>query len=58
MSQINWLKYGGMALSVAGAVIGIASDAISKKQMTNDLLKSKEVQDLISKAVSEALKGK
>lgn len=58
MSQINWLKYGGMALSVAGAVIGIASDAMSKKQMTNDLLKSKEFQDLINKAVNEHLKAK
>ena len=58
MSQINWLKYGSMALSVAGAVIGIASDAMSKKQMTNDLLKSKEFQDLINKAVNEHLKAK
>lgn len=58
MSQINWLKYGSMALSVAGAVIGIASDAMSKKQMTNDLLKSKEFQDLVNKAVNEHLKAK
>jgi hypothetical protein len=58
MSQINWLKYGGTALSVVGAVIGIASDAIAMKQMTNDLLKSKELQDLINKAVNEHLKTK
>lgn len=58
MSQINWLKIGGIATTILGAGVSIASDMIGKKQMVNDLAKSKEVKDLIDKAVNEALKLK
>lgn len=56
MSQINWLKIGGIATTIIGAGVSIASDMIEKKQMVEDLANSKEVKDLINKAVNEALK--
>lgn len=58
MSQINWLKIGGIATSIIGAGVSIASDMIGKKQLVEDLANSKEVKDLINKAVNEALKQK
>lgn len=53
----NLLKIGGLAVSIVGFGIGIASDYISKKQITNDILNSKDFQDLVSKAVEETLKN-
>lgn len=58
MSQINWLKIGGIATTILGAGVSIASDMIGKKQMAEELVNSKEVKDLIDKAVNEALKLK
>lgn len=58
MSQINWLKIGGIATTIIGAGVSIASDMIGKKQIVEDLANSKEVKDLINKAVNEALKQK
>lgn len=58
MSQINWLKIGGIATTIIGAGVSITSDMIGKKQIVEDLANSKEVKDLINKAVNEALKQK
>lgn len=58
MSQINWLKIGGIATTIIGAGVSITSDIIGKKQIVEDLANSKEVKDLINKAVNEALKQK
>lgn len=58
MSQINWLKIGGIATTIIGAGVSIASDMIGKKQIVEDLANSEEVKDLINKAVNEALKQK
>lgn len=58
MSQINWLKVGGIATTILGAGVSIVSDMIGKKQIVEDLANSKEVKDLINKAVNEALKQK
>lgn len=58
MSQINWLKIGGIATTIIGAGVSIASDMIGKKQVVEDLANSKEVKDLINKAMNEALKQK
>lgn len=58
MSQINWLKIGGIATTIIGAGVSVASDMIGKKQLVEDLANSKEVKDLINKAVNEALKQK
>lgn len=58
MSQINWLKIGGIATTIIGAGVSIASDMIEQKQIAKDVVNSKEVKDLIDKAVNEALKFK
>lgn len=58
MSQKDLLKIGGIATTIIGAGVSIASDMIGKKQMVNDLAKSKEVKNLINNAVKEALKNK
>lgn len=58
MSQINWLKIGGIVTTILGAGVSIASDMIGKKQIVEDLVNSKEVKDWIDRAVNEALKQK
>lgn len=58
MSQINWLKIGGIATSIIGAGVSIASDMIGKKQIAEELVNSKEFKALIDKAVNDALKQK
>lgn len=58
MSQINWLKIGGIATTIVGAGVSIASDMIGKKQIAEELVNSKEVKDLIDEAVNKALKLK
>ena len=57
MSQ-NVLKYLGFALSVGGAVIGMGADWVTKKQLVANMADSKELKDLVNKAVQEALKQK
>jgi hypothetical protein len=57
MSQ-NKIKYLGYALSVAGALIGMGADWITRKQLVANMADSKELKDLIDKAVQEALKAK
>lgn len=58
MLQKDWLKIGGIVTTIIGAGVSIASDMIGKKQIVEDLANSKEVKDLINKAVNEALKQK
>ena len=58
MSQINWLKIGGIVTTILGAGVSIASDMIGKKQRVEYLVNSKEVKDWIDRAVNEALKQK
>ena len=58
MSQINWLKVGAIATTILGAGVSVVSDMIGKKQSVEDLANSKEVKNLINKAVNEALKQK
>lgn len=55
MSQ-NKIKYLGYALSVAGALVGMGTDWITRKQLVANMADSKELKDLIDKAVQEALK--
>lgn len=57
MSQ-NKIKYLGYALSVAGALVGMGADWVSRKQLVANMTDSKELKDLIDKAVQEALKAK
>lgn len=57
MSQ-NKIKYLGYALSVAGALVGMGADWITKKQLVANMADSKELKDLVDKAVQEALKAK
>lgn len=52
----NLLKIGGLAVSIVGFGVSLASDYIGKKQLSNDIINSKEFQDLVSKAVEETLK--
>ena len=58
MSHKDLLKFGGIAITVIGAGVSIVSDMIGKKQMVNDLAKSKEVKKIINNAVKEAIKNK
>ena len=58
MSHKDLLKIGGIAATIVGAGVSIVSDMIGKKQMVNDLAKSKEVKKLINNAVKEAIKNK
>ena len=58
MAQKDLLKIGGIATTIIGAGVSIASEMIEKKQMVNDLAKSKELKNLVDKAVKEALKNK
>ena len=58
MSQKDLLKIGGIATTIIGAGISIASDMIGKKQMVKDLANSKEVKILIKNAVKDTLKNK
>lgn len=58
MSQKDLLKIGGIATTIIGAGVSIASDMIGKKQMVKDLANSKEVKNLINNAVKETLKNK
>ena len=58
MSHKDLLKIGGIAVTIVGAGVSIVSDMIGKKQMVNDLVKSKEVKKLINNAVKEAIKNK
>lgn len=51
----NLLKIGGLAVSIVGFGASLASDYIGKKQLSNDIINSKEFQDLVSKAVEETL---
>ena len=57
MSQ-NKFKYLGYALSVVGALIGMGADWVTRKQLVANMADSKELKDLIDKAVQEALKAK
>ena len=57
MSQ-NKIKYLGYALSVAWELVGMGADWITRKQLVADMADSKELKDLIDKAVQEALKAK
>lgn len=57
MSQ-NKIKYLGYALSVTGALVGMGADWITRKQLVANMADSKELKDLIDKAVQEALKAK
>lgn len=57
MSQ-NKIKYLGYALSVVGALVGMGADWITRKQLVANMADSKELKDLIDKAVQEALKAK
>lgn len=52
----NLLKIGGLVVSIVGFGVSLASDYIGKKQLSNDIISSKEFQDLVSKAVEETLK--
>ena len=58
MAQKDLLKIGGIATTIIGAGVSVASEMIGKKQMVNDLAKSKELKNLVNKAVKEALKNK
>lgn len=58
MSHKDFLKFGGIAITVIGAGVSIVSDMIGKKQMVNDLVKSEEVKKLINNAVKETIKNK
>lgn len=57
MSQ-NKIKYLGYALSVIGGLVGMGADWVSRKQLVANMADSKELKDLIDKAVQEALKAK
>lgn len=52
------LKIGGLGLSVVGLGINLLTDIVNRKTMVNELANSKEVKDLINKAVNEALKNR
>ena len=51
----NLLKIGGLAVSIVGVGVSLASDYIGKKQLSNDIVSSKEFQDLLKKTVEETL---
>lgn len=51
----NLLKIGGLAVSIVGFGVSLASDYIGKKQLSNDIVSSKEFQDLLKKTVEETL---
>ena len=51
----NLLKIGGLAVSVVGFGVSLASDYIGKKQLSNDIVNSKDFQDLLKKTVEETL---
>lgn len=57
MSQ-NKIKYLGYALSVIGGLVGIGADWVSRRQLVANMADSKELKDLINKAVQEHLKQK
>ena len=58
MSHKDLLKIGGIATTIIGAGVSIASDMIEKKQIAKDVVNSKEVKKLINNAVKEAIKNK
>lgn len=51
----NILKIGGITVSIIGFGVSLASDYIGKKQLSNDIVSSKEFQDLLKKTVEETL---
>ncbi len=51
----KWFKIGGIALSVVGSAIGIASDYIGRKNVVNDIIKSADFDELVAKKVAEIL---
>lgn len=54
----NLLKIGSIIVSVGGIAIGLASDFIGKKTMSNEIVKSKEFQDLVAKNVEKVIKSR
>lgn len=55
MLNSKWIKIGGIVLSVAGSVIGLASDYIGRKSVMQDVIQSEEIQKMIAKEVAKAL---
>lgn len=49
------LKVGSLIVSLGGFAIGLASDYIGKKNVANDVVNSKEFQDLLAKQVEKVL---
>lgn len=53
----KWFKYGSLVLSGVSMAVGIASDYVGRKNIVNDILKSKEFEEQIAKKAAEILKN-
>lgn len=51
----KWLKIGGLVLSGVSMIVGIASDHIGRKNIVNDLSKSKELREMLAEEVAKQI---